>query len=181
MNGAWIETVRGGTFDFTDIPANTINILDVAHALGNLCRFTGHVRRFASIAEHSINVSRVIQPRLALFGLLHDAQEAYTNDINSPLKHLLDRYNDIEAEIQLLVYSQFCKRQPDADECAEINRADRRMLCAEARQLLPSKGSTWENVPITPMREESLVKCWSPEVAAVKFADRFIELTREGE
>ena len=181
MNGAWIETVSGGRFDFDDIPANTINILDVAHALGNLCRFTGHVRRFYSVAEHSINVSYVIQPRLALFGLLHDAQEAYCGDVNKPLRTLLERYNDIEHEVQALAYDQFCHRQPNADECTEINRADWTMLCAEARQLLPSRGSTWENVPITHMPEEAMVKCWGPEEAAHEFANRFERLMKEGE
>lgn len=68
-----------------------VRLEDVVNAISNKCRFTGQPSRFYSVAEHCVHVARVLlrihgDPRLALWGLLHDASEAYLPDISSPLK-----------------------------------------------------------------------------------------------
>lgn len=81
-----------------DIKKEDIDIRDIACSLGNRCRFSGHLKQFYSVAEHSVLVSLLVEPRFALWGLLHDASEAYFADIPSPLKKLEIYKPLVEAE-----------------------------------------------------------------------------------
>ena len=86
---SWITTQSGKHFDFNNLSAADICIEDISCALSNLCRFTGHVQDFYSVAQHSVHVSYLVPPEFALEALLHDAAEAYCNDISAPRKRLL--------------------------------------------------------------------------------------------
>src|SRR5579885_2784587 len=87
-HGDWIQTYCGVAFYPLDPRPEEILIEDIAHALSMLCRFTGHVKRFYSVAQHCVYVSHRCDPKDALWGLLHDAAEAYLNDISRPVKSL---------------------------------------------------------------------------------------------
>src|SRR5208282_6622849 len=83
---AWIRTFSGGRFYVLEPRVEDVRIEDIAHALSMQCRFTGHVREFYSVAEHSVWVSRYSHREDALWGLLHDASESYIGDMSTPLK-----------------------------------------------------------------------------------------------
>ena len=134
----WIETSSGKLIWFDGRP-NVFDIKDIAHALANMCRYTGHCRYFYSVAEHSVNVSLLLPDDLALAGLLHDASEAYLADIASPVKQLLPDYKKMEAMITKQINEQF---GIETDH-PTIKRADWSQLKEEARFLLPSGGRTW--------------------------------------
>jgi len=87
----FITTYTGKKFFFNDITPEQIDIFDIAHALSMLCRFTGHIHQFYSVAQHSLLVdSRIVgEPQIHLAALLHDAAEAYVNDLAQPLKSWL--------------------------------------------------------------------------------------------
>lgn len=53
----WIETYTGRKFYLLHPRPEDVDITDIAHALSNQCRYTGHTRMFYSIAEHSYHVS----------------------------------------------------------------------------------------------------------------------------
>jgi hypothetical protein len=172
---AWIQTYSGGMFHILDPQQDEILITDIGHALGMLCRFTGHVRRFYSIAEHCVLGSRLVPQKDALWFLLHDASEAYITDLNRPLKHFTgigSEYLPVEAKIMGAICQKF--RLP-SEEPASIKKIDNAMLFAEKEQLLAPLewDAKWGDIKPADVK----VKCWAPEVAEVEFLHRFYELT----
>lgn len=102
-----IMTFSGRRIDLLSLNQNVYNILDIAHALSNICRFTGHTRSFYSVAQHSVLVSLLVPPEDALAGLLHDAAEAFLGDVTSPLNQLLPNYQAIERRIGKAILAHF--------------------------------------------------------------------------
>lgn len=169
----FISTVSGKRFYF-DYPAeNKIEIEDIAHALGNLCRFTGQCRVFYSVAEHSELLSRIVPPEHALVGLLHDATEAYCADLASPLKRLLPDYRAMERRIWLAVAKTF---DIDPELPKAVKEADMAMLKLEITHLLPSHCLNELDLP-GPTADINM-HYWSPPSAGFFFMERFRELTR---
>ena len=84
-----VGTVTGKLFSFLDPDPAEICLEDIAHGLSNLCRFNGQTSAFYSVAQHSVLVSLLCNARDALWGLFHDAAEAYLGDIVSPIKRNL--------------------------------------------------------------------------------------------
>lgn len=83
-----ISTFTGKRVDPLDLQVEDIDVRDIAHALARQCRYNGHVEGFLTVARHSIWVSeRLGDPVLSMWGLLHDAAEAYLGDLVRPLKH----------------------------------------------------------------------------------------------
>lgn len=110
-------------------------IEDIAHALSQQCRFAGHTRVFYSTAQHSVLVARSCEPRDALWGLLHDASEAYLSDIVRPLKHSpwLDGYRELEAGTQRAICRAFGL---PLEQPASVTAADRTVCAVELRDLV---------------------------------------------
>jgi len=85
-----------------------INLVDIAHALSNICRWNGHTMKFHSVAEHSIFVQNIVQSREdKLAAMLHDASEAYIADITRPVKHRLANYSDVEHNLMMVISKKF--------------------------------------------------------------------------
>ncbi|MFG0247924.1 MAG: phosphohydrolase, partial [Phycisphaeraceae bacterium JB051] len=78
---SWIQTYTGKAFYPLREDPGIIDIRDIAHALSLQCRFNGHCSDFYSVAQHSVHVSEVVPQAFALWGLLHDAAEAYMSDL----------------------------------------------------------------------------------------------------
>lgn len=82
-----IRTFTGKLVDPLFLQYPDIDIRDIAHHTANICRYTGAVPKFYSVAQHSVLVARYfLLPMERAAGLLHDGAEAYLNDIASPLK-----------------------------------------------------------------------------------------------
>jgi hypothetical protein len=130
--GDWLQTYTGLAYWPLDPRADEVRIEDIAHALSQLCRYTGHCKRFYSVAEHSVHVSRLVPPEHALTGLLHDATEAYINDLNRPLKYQLPEYRRVEDTNWRVIAEKFGLPfvMPRA-----VKDVDGTMLWAERREL----------------------------------------------
>lgn len=171
MAESWIQTFTGGKFSFDNIEQNEIDILDIAHALSNQCRFSGHVRYFYSIAEHSYHCSFLVPAEYALDALLHDASEAYIVDVPKPLKYLLPDYCRIEDRVMAHIASVFGIQYPFHES---IKAADIAMLYAERNCLLTAPPQEWSDEHVTPANV--VIRCWNPETAKQHFVDRLFDL-----
>ncbi len=128
-NGVWkkmtaiITTATGFQFDLQDPKESYISVLDIALALSNICRFTGQIHEHYSVAEHSVLISHMVDSKIALKALLHDAAEAYVGDTSSPLKSLVPAFKDIESNIQSVINNKLTGPVSE-DEAKEIKAFD---------------------------------------------------------
>lgn len=136
--GDWFQTFTGIQFYPLDPRPEDIDLLDIAHALANQCRYAGHCRVFFSTAQHSIMVSRVVPGEPAIVGLLYDAAEAYCHDLTRPMKLALrastTAYDDIELGIERVIAKRFGLPAPPWP--AAVKAADNVALMTERRDLM---------------------------------------------
>ncbi len=146
-SGPVVETYTGGRFAPFDPDPADVRLRDIAAGLAHTCRFSGHCQQFYSVAQHSLHVSREFDdPRLELFGLLHDAGEAYLGDIPRPIKAEFDGIETREADIRDAVWTAFGVDPPTPGEWERVMTADDRLLACEADRLL-ADGSWAEQPP----------------------------------
>jgi hypothetical protein len=152
-----IETYTGVRFDPFD-PDN-IRLLDIAHALSNICRFTGHSNRFYSVAQHSLFVADLVEPKYKREALMHDAQEAYINDLSTPVKSRLPEYRIMEKRLaeEIIKIFGITTGVPDGTWSDRVKWADGVALVVEAVEL----GFKW------PWRESDLTKAYIGTARAV--------------
>lgn len=132
-----IQTYLGNYFDFEHPEDSKIDICDIAWSLSHLNRYNGHSMVPYNVAQHSVHVSRLVKPENALYGLLHDAQEAYVGDMSAPLKTLFPEYRDLEDRIQALVYKKFgLDDQLRLTTAIDVSLADRCAGMTEKRDLM---------------------------------------------
>lgn len=179
-------------------------IKDIAHALSMQCRYAGHVRRFYSVAEHSVHVSRVVEARatcspnvlrcvgrnswgpscsdLVRWGLIHDASEYALNDVTRPVKHQaeLAGYRAAEDRLQSAI-AVWLGLDPDEPEL--VRQVDNEILGTEARQLKapvdPDWGAWFPGGVLPAAIPGVRVGVWTPAQAKRAFLARFHRLFPE--
>lgn len=174
--GAWMQTFTGKQFYPTAPSAEDIEIRDIAHALSMICRFGGHTKRFYSVAEHCVFVSRCVAPEIALWGLLHDAAEAYVGDMVRPLKYQLPDYMEAEDRIIACLVDRFRLDLESDFIPAGVKEADNRILLDERAAFLSAPPVAWEQEGLQPLGVR--LQGWDPHTAELEFLDRFDYLTR---
>lgn len=173
----WITTQSGKHFDYTSLSADAICIEDIACALSNICRFTGHVQDFYSVAQHSVHVSYLVPPEFALEALLHDAAEAYCSDINSQLKQLLPDYQRQIKAVEAVIAAKFGL---PASMSATVKHADLVMLATERRDLDLDDGKHWPMLDGIEAGTSFLIAPLNPRQARVLFLQRYNDLKGTG-
>lgn len=187
--GDWMQVARGGRFYPFDPRPEEIHIEDIAAALAKLCRFGGHCREFYSVAEHSVRVSEYLEwwlpakspnealyTKTYLYGLLHDASEAYIVDIPRPIKRnaSFGHYRELENDLQAHVYARYgLTWQPELNI---ICAADETLLATEARDLMnPGDWTSYSDLEARALPER--IEPWTWQEAERRFLARFHELT----
>lgn len=175
----WIETYQGKRFHVLFPQVSEVDIFDIAHALSNQGRFTGHTKFFYSVAEHAINVMQLIAGKypenylLQLQALLHDASEAYLTDLHRPAKAFTDigpPYLALERKVMSVICARFDIPEGMPEE---IKWADNAMLRMEAEQLMHNIERWADLLPEAPRR---LLIGLDPPVAEKYFLSWFEEL-----
>ena len=184
----WFTTSTGRYFDLANPEPPMFDWTDIATALSRQCRFNGHTRWFYSVAEHSCHVASLLPDEIAVYGLLHDAHEAYIGDITAPMKSFImgtgaglhnavhkvimrDRWKAMEHRIDQMIYDKAGIPAPTDEIEAQVKRADLTMLATERRDLFPGEKHTrpWlidkEQVPPADLD----IQGWDPETAESEF------------
>lgn len=173
-DGGWIATYTGNYIYPLHPDPEHIHIEDIAHSLSNQCRFTGHVKKFYSTAQHSVLCSYAVEdPAYRLWALLHDAGEAYLSDIARPVKRQpeFSYYAIVEDGLMDAVVERFgLSKELPMPPCVKV--ADNLLLWTEMRDLMPNDpptGSETLDTEIDP---------WTPEYAERAFLARYEALYR---
>lgn len=137
-----ITTHSGQQVDIEAPNPEHILIEDIAHALCFLCRGSGQVNFFFSVALHCVYCAREAIARgysreVALACLLHDASEAYMSDVPKPIKdQLLPQYRQYEDALLDCIYEKFIGRALTEEEQSRVARVDHVLLQYDLKYLL---------------------------------------------
>ena len=175
----YIEVYGGGKFDWDDILSNKANINVIAHSLSYQCRYAGHCKEFYSVAEHSILMARAIlrdtgNPTLAYEALMHDATEAYVCDIPRPMKALLPKYQELEAEVHKVISRDFGVPEVMTKVVKEY---DSRIVKDERAAVMCRSNNVWFIDSLKSLNVE--IKFLQPRYAKTEFLNMYDDLTRE--
>lgn len=170
---SYIQTLSGKKFNYLNATIDDIDIEDIATALSHICRFAGHLPEFYSVAQHSVLVSQIVPPEFAFEALMHDATEAYCQDIPAPLKALLPDYRRIETYVDGLIRFKY---GIPLEQASVVKYADLVLLATERRDLEIDDGSKWESLEGIPSSDLIQIIPLRPGQAFGLFINRFNEL-----
>lgn len=170
--GDWMQTATGGMFWPLDPRPDEIDVLDIAHALANMCRYGGHCLRFYSVAEHSVLMARAVSVENRLWALMHDASEAYIVDVPRPLKRFLPSYKVAENGVMQAVCQKFGLplEMPD-----EVKAADEAILFTELAQNMAPPPKPWAG-QVPPL--DVTLRFWAPDEAREQFIATYNDIRR---
>jgi len=145
-DGRTVLVTRSGiVIDLTRPDFSAMPIEDLARALAYQPRWNGATTAFYSVAEHSVMASRLVSPALAYDALMHDAEEALTGDLPTPIKNLIGR-DEINRRLKPLKKA-LAKRFGFRLDLAAVKHADLVCMATEIRDLLPTHWVQWPNLP----------------------------------
>lgn len=178
-------------------PGNDYSIETIAHGLAGKARWGGFTkcRQFKfSVAQHCVHVADIVnlnrtklvpggqwdqRPSPALCGLLHDATEAWIDDIVRPVKYKLSGYLEIELALQQEVYERHCC-PVDGIIKEAVRRVDNMMIFLERDELIGKPVVPYSNERDHPrLSIHDLIpdfRVWSAEEAYERFIDKYDEI-----
>lgn len=157
----WIQT-QNGVFDLEEPEEYNYTIEEIAVVLSRTLRFGGHTKVPYTVAQHSIFVAALVEAKCdqlqidfkdtrtaKMHALLHDAHEAYTTDLTTPMKNYLsqetERLTMLEHNVQRAIENKLIPDNFTASGhiYSLIKRADIVALVSEAIELFPRIDRNW--------------------------------------
>lgn len=135
---AIIATASGKALDLLNPDPENVTIEEIAMSLSRECRFHNQTGAFYSVAQHCLEVSALCSTwEGRIWGLLHDAGEAYYGDLTTQLK-AQPMIQDFWAYMEMQWLKMFAaKYQLTLPMPPEVKSADLVMLSIERKALLP--------------------------------------------
>lgn len=191
--GEWMHTSTGGKFFPLDPRASEVCISDIANGLALDCRYAGQGRvdRFYSVAEHSVHVARVFRKtyydpylsdtsvaRGTLAALLHDAPEAYINDLPRAAKLAVgEGYRCVEDKIDRVILRKYGVLLASREYRREIKELDRRIIVNEKNAIVTYPEQPWANDILTEL--PITIYCWNAPTAKNQFLLEYLRCCEE--
>jgi len=149
------STCSGIAFDLANPTPDMVEPADIAWHLSMINRWGGNLIMPYNVAHHSVLVARAIAvPQWRIYGLLHDAGEAYITDLITPLKAMIGQGGfDVETAEQRIVDAvlrRFDLPPMTPEIAAAVHEADQLLLATEYRDVVRSQIPTWMP-PATPL------------------------------
>jgi len=148
----WSQTYSGKAFYYNDGSAETnpYVLADIAHHLATINRYGGAAIFPYSVAQHSVALSVAIwdathDPVLCLDALFHDAEEAYTGDLRTPIKDRCPEFRAMARPISAaLRFAMRVQGIPVPLIESDIVRAyDRRIIANERNFVMQPADKPW--------------------------------------
>jgi 5'-deoxynucleotidase YfbR-like HD superfamily hydrolase len=189
---AWQRMLSGRRLDLIDPSPLDVEIEDIAHGLARVARWNGqtHGNHIFSVAQHTLLVEEVarcrvgmLDRRLRLALLLHDAPEYVIGDMISPFKAIIGgNYKTVERRLLTAIHLRFgLPPELPSDVIAIIKAADRGAAFLEAT-LLAGFGVTearrfFGARPTLPAAaEKDYLTPWPAETAKRRLLERFADI-----
>lgn len=174
-----IQTASGEKFYPFKPNSEKILIEDIAHALSQQCRFSGHTSwkgkmKHYSVAQHSLYCSYIC--KYPLWALLHDATEVYSVDVPTPIKRRMPEFKEMEDKIEKAIARRFNLKMPRP---IEVKESDIISFNIE-RALLMQKDEYSEEYK-TYIKDEKFMEILNMDMEEVRvaFLERFKELIKD--
>lgn len=174
---AFIETYTGRAFYPLAPQPEALSIIDIAHALSNQGRYSGHTAFFYSVAQHCCLLATWLGRRGGsaldcLQILMHDSPEAYLVDVPRPVKQHMPEYRVWDHKLNDVIRSWM--GWDGIPIPAFQDELDSRVIVDERTQLMSRSGNDWghklEPLGIT-------IEPWSPEEAEKAFLMQYAAYT----
>ena len=185
----WVCTRSGRRFFPLDPQPAQIAIEDIAYGLAGRYRFGAQSPRRYTVAQHSVEVCRQLarlthNADVCLWGLLHDAAEAWLVDWQRPVKwrqfwwdgERAVPFAEIEFKVLVSVQKTFALTEDYLLNITALSKAvdaaDRDQLHRERRDLFDDRQPVWGNCPaISPL--PPLPAILDPDAAEAEFLAEF--------
>lgn len=137
----WMITASAREIHFDQEAGGDFDIFDIANALAKINRFNGHTSRPNSVAEHSLLCADIaehlnLSTQLQYVMLMHDAHEAFTGDMTSPIKWLMGHvWKLFEGRMERRVHQHFGLCELFKDHRKACRLIDLMALATERRDL----------------------------------------------
>lgn len=164
--------ITGKYVDPLDLKVGDVDVRDIAHHLGNQCRYSGATREFYSVGQHAVLCAREGEarglPLDVVYTLLHhDDGEAYLQDVARPLKedpYFGKAYRGAEKRAEPILAEALSFMYPFP---AVVKEIDTILLATERRDLMPSNGRWAVLDGVEPLAQK--ITAWSPKKARFHF------------
>lgn len=178
--GEWMHTASGGRFYPEDPRPEEIRIGDIANGLALDCRYGGQCRidSYYSVAEHSVHMAQYAwshgwSSHEVLAVLLHDAAEAYLNDLPRAVKHAVGAgYERIEQLVSTCILRKYDVLFESLANAVKIKELDVRIVPLEKARIM-NKPQPWAFDKFPPL-EGVEIQCWPPTQARSKFMAMYV-------